>query len=106
MRSGCDGVFITMNDQPCSDLFAKPVAKLDHLLEFVAGVYVKKRKRKRAGVEGLPGQMYKYTGVLADRLQQHRVSELRNRFPQNVNGFAFKLAKMRPILVHSYLQLE
>src|SRR5262249_3764783 len=84
MCAGRDRIFIAMNDQPRSDFFTKPIAEFDHLFKFVTGVYVKKRKRERARIESLSGEVNENARVLPNGIQQHRVSELRNGFPQDV----------------------
>src|SRR5262249_45100655 len=106
VRSCGDRVFVPVNNQTHADFFAEPVAKFDHFFEFVAGVDMKKWKWHRPGVESLAGQMDKNTGVLTDRIEQYGIAELRNGFPQDINRFAFKLAKMRPVFVHVSKSVE
>src|SRR6516162_7811903 len=105
MRAGGDGVFVPVNDQPGADFFTEPVPEFDHLFELVSGIDVEERKRQRSGIEGLAGQVYEYARVLSDGIEQNRVPELSDSLPQNINGFAFKLAKVRPVLVHAITAL-
>src|ERR1041384_3669766 len=89
MRTGCNGVFIAMHDEPCSDLFCEAVAELDHFLKLVSRIDVEERKRKRTWIERFAGKVNEHARVLADGIKQHRVAKLRNGFAQYVNGFAF-----------------
>src|SRR5262245_2334040 len=84
MSAGGDGVFISMDDQPHTDLGAETIAKFDHLFEFVTGVHVKKRKRHRPRIKRFSSQMHEDAGVLTDGIQQHRISELRYGLAKDV----------------------
>jgi len=100
VSAGRDAILVTMNDEPYSDLRRKTVSEFEHLFEFVTRVDMKQGKRKRSWVKCLASQMNQHARILADRVQQHRIPELRHRFPQNINRFAFKLAKMSPVVRH------
>src|SRR3954454_20167297 len=91
MSTGSDGVFVTVNDQPRTNLFREAVPEFDHLFEFVAGIYMKKGKRQRSGKEGLSRQMNQHAGILAHGIQQYRIAKLRYSLAQNINRFAFEL---------------
>src|SRR5216117_829201 len=103
VSAGRDGIIVTMHDEPCSDLRRKALSEFEHLFEFVTRVDMKQRKRKRSGVKRLASHMNQHARILAHRVQQHRIPELRSRFPQNINRFAFKLAKMSPGISHTVL---
>src|SRR5439155_15388102 len=77
------------------------VTKLDHLGELVARVDMEKWKWQRTRIERLARQMHQHARVFTNGIQQHRIAELRERFAENVNRFAFKLAKVRPFFVHT-----
>ena len=102
MSAGCDRVFVTMHDEPRTDFFAEPIAKFDHLFELVTGIDMKEWERQRSWIEGFARKMYQHARILADRIQQHRISKLCDSFAQNINGFAFKLAKMCPVVIHDF----
>src|SRR5262245_18604313 len=108
MSAGCDRVFVTLHDESHADFFAEPIAKLDHLFEFVTRVDVKEWERQRSWIEGFPRKMYQHARILADRIQQYRISKLCDGFAQNINGFAFKFAKMCPVVIHdlSYVLMQ
>src|SRR5437667_11080121 len=84
MRAGCDCIFITMNDEPRSDLLGKPVAEFNHLFKFVSGIDVKEGKGKRPGIKRLARKVDKHARILADRVKQNGVAQLRNGLPQNI----------------------
>src|SRR5689334_21124296 len=100
MSAGCDRVFVTMHDESGTDFFAEAIAKYNHLFELVTRVDVKEWEGQRHWIEGFPRKMHEHARILADRIQQHRITKLCDRFAQNINGFAFKLAKMCPVLIH------
>src|SRR5207237_1145966 len=79
-------------------------SEFEHLLELVARVDVKKGKWKRPRIKRLAGEVHEYARILADRVEQHRIPELRNGLAQNVNRFAFELPKMSPLFVHAYFE--
>src|SRR5262249_37789935 len=95
-----NSVFVAMDNDAGADLLRKAIAEFEHLLELVAGVDVKERKWKRPRIKRLAREVHKHAGVLADRVEQHRVPELRNGLAQNVDRLAFELAKMSPLFVH------
>src|SRR5262249_33152522 len=100
MSTGCDRVFVTMYDKSHSDFFAEPIAKFDHFLELVTRVDVKEWKRQRSWIERFPRKVYEHARILADGIQQYRISKLCDGFAQNINRFAFELSKMCPVLFH------
>src|SRR5439155_23621031 len=87
-----------MHDEPRSNLLGKPVAEFEHLFELVTRINVEKGKGEGPGVKRLAHQMNEHARILANRIQQDRIPELRYGFPQDVNRFAFKLAKMSPVM--------
>src|SRR6266571_8752403 len=101
MGSGGNGILVPMDNEARADGFCEFVPKLDHLGELVTGVDVKKRKWQRTGIERLARQMDEHARVFPDGIQHHGVPKLGGSFAENVNGFAFKLAKMRPFVVHT-----
>ena len=52
---------------------------------------------RRRGVERLLGQMQHHRGILADRIQHHRIVGLRHDFTQDVDALGFKPLKMGQI---------
>src|SRR4030095_5295498 len=100
MSAGCDRVFVTMHDESRADFFAEPIAKFDHLFELVTRVDVKERERQRSWIERFPRKVYEHARILSDGIQKYRISKLCDGFAQNINGFAFKLAKMCPLVIH------
>src|SRR5215470_9457398 len=100
MSAGCNRIFIPVDDQPNSDFLAEPVAKFNHLFELVTRVDMKKGKRQPSWIKRLTGEVYEYARVLADGIQQYGITELRDSFAEDINGFAFKFAKMCPVLIH------
>jgi hypothetical protein len=106
MRACGNRIFVPMHDQSRADLPAEPIAEFDHLLELVTRVDMKEGKWKRSGEKRLARQMNEDARVLSDGVQQDGISELRRGFAQNVNRFAFKLAKMGPILIHASERLN
>src|SRR3989442_15839734 len=89
-----------MHNEPRSDFFRKSVPEFDHLLELVAGVDVKEGKWQWPRIERFARKVNQHARVFADRIQQDRVPELRNRFPENINRLALELSKMRPVGIH------
>ena len=105
MRSRGNRIFISMHDQPRSNLFTEAIPEFDHLLELVSGVNVKERERQRSRIESFARQMHQHARVFADGIQQDRIPELRNSLPENINRFAFQFAKVCPFLIHDFTVL-
>src|SRR5215813_3243151 len=85
MSAGCDRVFVTMYDESRADFFAEAIAKFDHLFELITCVDVKEWERQRSWIEGFPGKVYEHARILADGIQQHRISKLCDSFAQNID---------------------
>ncbi len=69
-------------------------AEGDHLLELPDRVDVQQRERDRPGVEGLLGEAEHHRGVLADRVQHHRLLELGDDLAQDVDALGLELAQV------------
>ena len=68
-------VLVGVDDQIEAEPRCRRVAKRDHLAEFPGGIDMQQRKRQRRGIERLPRQMQHDRGILADRIQHHRLAE-------------------------------
>jgi hypothetical protein len=90
-----DCLRIGVDDQPRTDLRAKPVPELDHFPELIGCIDVQQGKRNRSGMKRLLGQPDHHRGVLADGVQHHRTLEFGGDFPYDVNTFGFQLTEMR-----------
>ena len=68
-------VLVDMDDQIEREPAGGLVAKRNHLAKFPGGVDVQQRERKWRGIEGLDGKVQHDAGVLADRVEHHRILE-------------------------------
>src|SRR5260370_33477043 len=70
------------------------IAKSDHFAEFPAGIDVEERKRRLGRKERLARQMQHDARILADRIEHHRVAELRHHLAHDADRFGFETLQM------------
>ena len=70
------------------------VAEGDHLVEFPCGVDMQWRERRLRREEGPQGKMQERRGILANRVEQGRLAEIRRRFSQDMNALCFERLQM------------
>lgn len=75
MNAILNGLFVGVDDQIKIELSRRLIAECDHLAELPGGVDMEDRKRNTTGMEGFSAQVQENTGVLADRIHQHRSRE-------------------------------
>ncbi|MCY1417787.1 hypothetical protein D9M71_333280 [compost metagenome] len=97
-----DTLRIHVSDQVQAQLLDHLVAEAVHLLEFPLGVDVHDRERQLAGEERLAGEMQHHGGILADRVQHHRVIELGGHLTNDVDALRLQLFQMRQFVDHGY----
>ena len=97
-----DAVRVDVGDQVQAHFLDHPIAEPVHLLEFPAGVHVHHREGQLAGEEGLAGQVQHDRGILADRVQHHRVIELGGHLADDVDAFRLQLFQVRQFVDHGY----
>ena len=66
------------------------VAEADHLPEFPGRIDVHQRKRRARGIERLHRQMQHDGGILADRIQHHRIAEFGRNLAHDVERFSLQ----------------
>jgi hypothetical protein len=66
------------------------VAEGDHLAELPRRVDVQQRERQPPGREGLEGEVQQHRGILADRVEHHRVLGLGDRLPEDVDALGLQ----------------
>jgi hypothetical protein len=84
-----------MHDQIETEVARARVAERDHLAELPRGVDVQQRKWRLRRIERLERQMQQDRGILADRIEHHRILRLGHRLADDVDAFGFKLFEMR-----------
>ena len=70
------------------------VAELDHLPEFPGRVDMQERKRRLGRIERLHGEVQQDRGILADRIEHHRLGERRGDLAENMDRLGFKAVEM------------
>ena len=78
-------------------------AELVHFLELPAGIHMQHRERQLAGIERLACQMQHHGGILADRIQHHRVLKLGSHFTNDVDALGFQLLEVGQFFQHDDL---
>ncbi|CUW43190.1 hypothetical protein B3286c1_0490 [Brucella vulpis] len=73
------------------------IAEFNHLTKFPCRIHMEKGKRQRGGIERLHRQMQHDGGILADRIEHHRIGECRRHLTENMDGFCFKALQMRQV---------
>jgi hypothetical protein len=66
------------------------VAEGDHLAELPGRVDVEQRERQAPGREGLQGEVQQHRGILADRVEHHRILGLGDRLPEDVDALGLQ----------------
>jgi hypothetical protein len=61
---------------------------------------MQERKRRFGRIKGLHRQMQHHGGILADRIQHHRLGECCGNLAENMDRFGFKTLKVRQALGH------
>jgi len=89
-----DPLLVRVDQQIEVVLAAVPVPELDHLSELPGGVDVQQREGELARVERLAGQVHHHRGVLADRVEHHRVVELGGDLADDVDALGFELLEV------------
>jgi len=89
-----DRLFVPVHDEPSANRFGELLTKLEHFRELVPCVYMEEREWDWARIEGLSCQMHEHARVFPDRIQQHRVSELGDNLPDDVDGLRLESLKM------------
>ena len=79
------------------------VAEGDHLAELPGRVDMQQGKRRLGGVEGLAREMQHHRGVLADRVEHHRMAELGHHLAHDVDALGLELPQIcREALLHDF----
>src|SRR5262249_2209878 len=76
-------------------LACRAVTECDHVLELPRRVDVKQREGHGLRKERLAREVEKNGRVLADRIHQNGLPELRGRLTKNMNAFGFEQSEMR-----------
>jgi hypothetical protein len=87
-------LLIGMDDEMDAEFGRVAIAKLDHLLELIAGVYVQEGKGNLAGIESLLGEPKQDRGIFSDGVEQDGTLALGDDFAQDVNAFRFQLLEV------------
>ena len=93
---------VDVGDQLQAHFLDHLVAEPVHLLEFPLGVDVHDRERQLAREKGLARQVQHHGGILADRVQHHRVVELGGHLADDVDAFRLQLFQVRQFVDHGY----
>ena len=72
-----------------------PHYRVDHLLELELGVDVQEREGRPRREKRFLGQVRHDRGVLTDRVEHHRVVELSDRLPDDVDALGLELLEVR-----------
>ena len=70
------------------------IAKFDHLAELPGGVDMQQREWRLARIERLQRQMQHHRGILADRIEHHRIAELGRHLAHDVDALGLELAEI------------
>ena len=76
------------------------VAKRDHLAELPGRVDMQEGKWRLGRIEGLHRQMHEHGGILAHRIEHHRLGEARGHLTEDVDRFGFEPIKMGEFREH------
>ena len=87
-------VLVDMHDEFEAELLRLLVAERDHVAEFPSRVDVEQGERRLLGPECLARKMQQDGGVLADRVHQDGLAELRRRLAKNVNALGLEQVEM------------
>jgi hypothetical protein len=89
-----DAVLVDVDDEIEAEALRHLVAEGDHLLELPRRIDVKERERQLGGVERLQREMEHHAGVLADRIEHHRVGELGDDLSDDRDRLGFEPPEM------------
>ena len=89
-----EAVLVHMHDQIEPEPPRGFVAKRDHVAELPGGVDMQQREGEFRRIERLERDMQHDAGVLADRIQHHRLLELGNDVAHDLDGLGFKAPQM------------
>ena len=84
---------IGVHDELEAELGGATVAERDHVAELPGGIDVQQRKRQLRRIERLQRQVQENRGILADRIEQHRVVALGDSLPDDVDAFGLELSR-------------
>ena len=70
------------------------VTERDHLAEFPGGIDVQQRHRRPGGIKRLAQQVQQHRGILADRIQRHRMAEGRLHLAEDVDALRLQVVEM------------
>jgi hypothetical protein len=87
-------LLVDMDEQIEPEPRRRLVAKRDHLAEFPRRVDMQQRKRRLGGEERLHRQVQHHAGILADRIEHHRIAEFGDDFAQDGDRLGLKPAEM------------
>ncbi len=76
------------------------IAVADHVAEFPFGVDVQQREGRLRRIEGLEREVQHHPGVLADRVEHHRVAELGRDLADDADGFRLEALQVLKHLRH------
>src|SRR5690606_22125139 len=94
-------VFVDVDQEVETEFIRHPVTKCDHLAEFPRRIHMQKWERRLCRIERLHGQVQKHRGILADRIQHHRLSEICRDLPHNVDRLGFQPLEVRMYFSHA-----
>ena len=87
-----NAVLVDVDDQIETEPPRRLVAERDHLAEFPGRIDVQQRKRQRRGIERLDRQMQHHAGILADRIEHHRLSEFGDDLAHDLDRLRLRAA--------------
>src|SRR5262245_46110961 len=89
-----DALLVGMDEKIDPEPAGLAVAKGDHLAELPRRVDMEQRERRLARIEGFQRQMQHHRGILADRVEHHRVAELGRDLAHDMDALRLELAKI------------
>ena len=92
---------VRMHDEVEAQRGGGAVAEGDHVAELPRRVDVQHREGRPLGKERLARQVQEDGGVLADRIEQHRLAELRRRLAEDVDALGLEQIEVGDRRVHA-----
>jgi len=89
-----EGGAVGVDDQVEAEFGGVAITKLDHFLEFVAGIDVQKREGNGAGKEGFLREAQQDGGIFADGIKQDGALAFGDNFAHDVNALRFELLEV------------
>jgi hypothetical protein len=90
---------VGMDDQVHAGVLGRLVPETDHLPELPGRVHVKQREGRFRRKERLLGEVQHHRGVLADRVEHHRIAELGCDFADDMDRLGFQPLEVRQLFV-------